>query len=80
MLVSHNVQSTKGVFVSQLQLTIRITRALQFKGEEVHLNLASPLIPILPLTNPTYTKTNPLVLRLSDLTPVVEHTIAQQTP
>lgn len=39
MLVSHNVQSTKGVFVSQLQLItqVKIIRALQFKEEEVHL-------------------------------------------
>lgn len=80
MLVSHNVQSTKGVFVSQLQLTtqIKITRALQLKGEEVHLNLAYPNSSI---ENPTHTQTNPLVLRLSDLIPVVEqHTITQQTP
>lgn len=52
-----------------------ITRALQFEGGDVYL----PLTPILPLGNPIHIETNPLVLRLSDLIPVVEYTITQQT-
>lgn len=48
-LVSHDIQSTKRVFkyVPQSQLTTQImtTRALQFKGGEVHLNLALPPTP-----------------------------------